>query len=286
MERVREEEFFEQMVSMSALISLPMSNSRIDTYKKCPQAYKRSYVLGETTETSDPLRIGSTIHSVLETYSATDSDTVDDILIIAEGAIAKEECDNGTMSDEAKEIVRTLIMDYYDSFKNYKEPIGLEVPWELFIGPAHFRGIIDRLEITSKNPLSILVRDFKSSKKAKTLEEMKKDTQMGLYAIAVKQTWPDAIVTCALDYLRLGKVVKHTFTEQELQSIKQDILDTVKDILFIDEDFKPKSFNDKDCLITCAFCGLNHKCGIGKHQKRIWDGIVRKRELGISSKKK
>lgn len=270
---------------MTALISLPMSNSRIELYKRCPNAYKRSYILGEETGTTDPLRIGTVIHSVLETYSATDSDTVDDILIIAEGAITQEETRNGPMNDEAKETVRTLIMDYYDSFKKYKEPIGLEVPWGMFIGPAYFRGIIDRLEVISENPLSIQVRDYKSSKKAKTLEEMKKDTQMGLYAMAVKEVWPNAIVTCVLDYLRLGVIVKHTFTEEELNNIKENILSTVKDILFMDEEFKPKSFSDKDCMITCAFCGHNDKCGIGKRQKRVWDGIIRKRELGITKKK-
>jgi RecB family exonuclease len=262
-----------------------MSNSRIELYKRCPNAYKRSYVLGERSGTTDALRVGSVVHSILETYSATDSDTVDDILIIAEGAIAKNVEDEGILSDTAKELVRTLIMDYYDSFKNYEEPLGLEVPWEMFVGPAKFRGIIDRLTIVSNNPLSITVRDYKSSKKAKTLEEMMKDTQMGLYAMAVKQEFPNAIVTCVLDYLRLGIEVKHTFSAAELETIRQDILQTVRNIID-DQDFKPKSFKDKDCLVVCAFCGHNTKCGIGKKQSKMWDAIIAKRERGNATPKK
>lgn len=258
------------------LCSLPMSNSRVDTYLKCPYAYKKTYILNERPETTDALRIGSIVHSVLETYTATDSQDLDELLIIAEGAITKDEISNGSLDESNKEKIRSMLINYYDNFNQHLKPIGVEVPWIMFIGPAMFRGVIDKITLISDNPLTIECRDYKSSKKAKTHEEMKRDHQMGLYTMAIKLMYPQAHIVCVLDYIKLNQEVKHTFTEDELNIIKLELLDAVKRIMD-DKEFKPLSFKDKNVLISCNFCGHNSSCGVGKKQKKIWEAIEKKR---------
>jgi ATP-dependent helicase/DNAse subunit B len=90
-------EFQEEMNLFQYISSIPMSNSRIETYRKCPRSYYRSYVLHEKTSATIPMRMGTIIHSALETFVGTQSKSVDDLMVIVEGAIFQNESYEGIL---------------------------------------------------------------------------------------------------------------------------------------------------------------------------------------------
>lgn len=267
-----------RMSTIEAISFIPMSASRLDQYIRCPQSYKRTYLQGKKGVASAAMLIGSAIHAALETYSSSeDAESIDDFMIIVEGSIAKEEAVVGKpLDDESKETVRTIAQEYYEALESSMPPLGLEVPWAMPIGLAWFRGIIDRITILQDNPQIIEIRDFKSSKKAKTLKEMINDFQMSVYTMVAKEAFPGATIVTVLDYVRLGKELIHTYTDEELISNKKRIIESIN-LLLEDHDFKALSFSDKDALFKCAFCTHNTECGVGKRQKKTWDNIVAKR---------
>lgn len=258
--------------------SIPMSASRIESYKKCPQAFKRTYLQGEKGVATDAMIIGNLLHTVLETYAGSEEAcTVDDMMLIVEGTLSKEEAKTEEkLSEELKETVRTIAEGYWEDIDKQKTPIGVEVPFSLPLGFATFRGVIDKITLLQENPMTIEIRDYKSSKKALSENEMKKNLQMGIYTRAAKQAFPDAVIITVLDYIRLKKQVKHIFAEEELKQIEKDAIDTINKI-HADQKFPTLSFKDKKALVTCAFCGHNTKCGVGKRQRQIWESIERKR---------
>ena len=134
---------------------------------------------------------GSSLHSIAEqlTRMQKDGKTTDET--VAFDLLAKfwdpkgykSKIDEKRDFEEAKAILRVFLDE---QAKSKTEILDIERWFETAIGEVKLRGRIDRID---KDGSGFTVVDYKTSKKAPSLNELKKDMQMLVYALAVKEIY-------------------------------------------------------------------------------------------------
>lgn len=132
----------------------------------------------------------------------------------------------------------------------------LEMRMPLFVHEGrmiYFRGRIDVLYEHISQPGVFLSRDYKSSRWAKTEDEVHKDPQQWAYNMLVHYTYPECVsLTQIYDQLRYGEIPTRKNDNQRAQ-IKRWLIRQVKAIL-ADTQLRPHQ-ND-----MCQFCPLVADC--------------------------
>lgn len=152
-----------------------VSQSGIQLFAKCPEAFRQKYSLKTPTRTSAAMSYGTVVHFALQTYHMNDRDL----------GLAKDTFEHYWLHPEQM----GCAPDYYlprTSWSSYRsmglsslaayhegqrwsqdEVIGLEVPFKLPIGEHELSGIIDlvRIKYDSKGRQVLDVADFKTGKK-------------------------------------------------------------------------------------------------------------------------
>lgn len=254
-------------------ISLRASYTKLDTYRTCPRKFKYIYMDKLHEPPSEAMLIGSAVHSALETWVAVDGKDVGDLLDIF-AASCEDKRLEGSISDEEEELARVMLYDYFEQLQTLDRSliIGVEHMFELLIPGTRITGVIDRAMYLDDKKETVMIPDYKSGRNSITAAKAKTNWQMGIYTLAAKQLWPAKRYITELIYPRLNKTVSHEFTDEELNKIRSELIDTSTNIK-LDSRFAPKGTPP-----ICGYCGYNTICGWGKVQNRIWKGIVAKRE--------
>ena len=99
----------------------------------------------------------------------------------------KSKIDEKRDYDEAKAILKVFLDE---QAKSKTEIVDIERWFETSIGDVKLRGRIDRID---KDGSGYTVVDYKTSKKAPSLNELKKDMQLLVYALAVRGMYGDGV---------------------------------------------------------------------------------------------
>jgi RecB family exonuclease len=133
------------------------------------------------------------------------------------------------------------------------------------IGSFAVNGFIDRVD-EYENRVEII--DYKTGKWEVAQKNIKDNLQLGIYALAASIAFPGKEIYAELYYLRSGKRKGHTFTLEDLERVKESIVDAGNTILN-DSNFLPIS-NER----ICSFCdhAKSGACAVGVMRNKKTQG--------------
>ena len=252
------------------------SHSRLGTYENCPFQYKLRYVdrlkpiLGNSIESF----MGSMVHDSLEwLYKlAQDSNIVskeslvnkydelwsenwkDDIRVVKKDLTA----------DNFKETGKTCLEMYYDRYHPFDQAITIGLEERMMIQlpeDKKMQGYIDRLDKIADGHLS--VHDYKTSNRVPPQAKADQDRQLGLYALAVHQKYPEIKkIDLVWHYVRFDEEVRSSRTEQQLDIMVENTVNLIKDVETATE---LKNFPTKTSIL-CNWCEFKAQCPEYSHQ--------------------
>jgi len=124
------------------------------------------------------------------------------------------------------------ITDYYNRYKpfNQSRTLLLESQRTVNIGENYYVHVrIDRLSLRDDNVYEI--HDYKTSGNLPTQKEVDEDRQLGIYAYGVKKMYPDAKkIELVWHYLAFDKEMRSTRTDEQLETLRQEVLALIKKI--------------------------------------------------------
>ena len=252
------------------------SHSRLGTYENCPFQYKLRYVdkvkpiLGNTIESF----MGSMVHDALEwLYKlARDSNIVskealinkydelwiekwkDDIRIVKKELTA----------DNFKETGKNCLEMYYDRYHPFDQAITIGLEERMIIKlpeDKKMQGYLDRLDKIADGHFS--VHDYKTSSRVPPQAKADQDRQLGLYALAVHQKYPDIKkIDLVWHYVRFDEEVRSSRTEQQLDIMVENTVNLIKDVETATD---LKNFPTKTSIL-CNWCEFKAQCPEYSHQ--------------------
>lgn len=250
----------DELTDLEKLALIPMSYSRLNTYQMCESMYFFSYIKKDEGLFGEAAKLGNVVHAVLENQLERNVPILraDEEKYLAEFEIQREEYDpEHLISAEYIQAGHQMIQEFLDRHEGDKVPIvKKEMSFEIVIGPALFRGFIDRVDATRD---TTYITDYKTGKNEVAAKNVQFDLQLGIYALAVKKLMPDRPVHAQLYYLKSGRQKGHLYTEDDLLAIESRLLELVEEIV------DKRHFKWTDNPRICGFCdhAKSGVCGVG-----------------------
>ena len=223
------------------------SYSRLDTYKMCAAKYFYTYIQKEPRSFNDAAVLGNIVHSVLE-ECLSGSDPLDQEALHVEYDRQKEHYDpTGIISDDLIGVGSVILDEFYD--KHYDDKFDIyekELGFSFVLGNFLINGYIDRVDYYDENTINII--DYKTGKWEVTQKGIGQNLQLGIYALALSNVFPDKQIRAELYYLRSGKRKAHTFTTEDIEDVKVRLLEDINKVMN-DTSFSPTG-NER----VCGFC--------------------------------
>jgi len=230
------------------------SVSQFIGYKKCPRLYQYRHVLKIPEKPRYYFDFGSSLHNIAEQLTKLQKDGKPTDETVAMDLLTKfwdpkgykSKLDEKRDYDEAKTILKVFLDE---QAKSKTETLDIERWFETSIGDVKLRGRIDRID---KDGTGFTVVDYKTSKKATSLNELKKDMQMLVYAMAVKEIYPNGNPLKVGNWiLRSNEKVFFEPDKQAIEAMQAEIADMAAKI-------KAASFEPKKGSWECTQC--DYKC--------------------------
>lgn len=254
------------------------SHSRLAAYETCPLQYKYAYIDKIEVEKKDTVEafLGSRVHEALEKLYR---DKLYEKILSLEELLAyynerwKKEWSDEVMivrPDYTEENYRKMgeryIREYYRKHHPFDHGriIGLETQFTLYLDEDkkysyHVR--IDRLMDAGEGIYEI--HDYKTGLNLPTQELVEKDRQLAMYALWVKENYNDFREARLIwHYLAFAKELESFRTAEELEELRQEVLNEIKEIETTD-DFLPR------VSILCDWCLYRSLCPMWKHVSKV-----------------
>ena len=222
------------------------SHSKLSSFEQCPLKFKFRYIekLKPDIENTIEGFLGTKVHDTLEwiyneilknqhkefeldeiiKYYAIswNNDYTEDIKIVKKEFTTEHYFNKGIK----------FLIDYFTTHKPFKDNT-IETEKRIFLtlnDGNKIIGYIDRL--THNRETNILeIHDYKTSNSMKSQTELDKDRQLALYSLAIKQLFPNATdVHLVWHFLNFNKKVTSKRTYEQLEQLKQDIIQLIKKI--------------------------------------------------------
>ncbi|MEA2054133.1 MAG: PD-(D/E)XK nuclease family protein [Candidatus Thermoplasmatota archaeon] len=254
------------------------SHSRISTFESCPLKFKYRYVEKIISPRGNiEAFMGGRVHEALEKLYRDKMFRkiceLDDLITFYNQRWEKEIDENIFVvkeeysPDNYRKMGEKYICDYYNTYKPFNDgkTIALEKMVLLPIDDTGYtvRGIIDRL---SEKDGVYEIHDYKTSLNLPTEEEVKKDRQLALYALALKNMYDDANdIELIWHYVAFNKELRIKKDDETLQKVKED---TLNKIIGIEKAIEEDNFYPKESAL-CPYCEYQHLCPLFKHKYAI-----------------
>ena len=242
-----------------------VSYSQVNRYQDCPKKYEYSYVYKIPTPPTGSLAFGSTIHNTLKSFyelhkrsigsleGVNEKPDIKTLLEMYERSWISSGYGSKEEEKERKKSGEKALKEFYNSlYKEGDNPIGLEESFGISIGDVSFVGKIDRIDLVEKGKESIVeIIDYKTGK-VKEKEEIKRDLQLPLYAIAAERTMGVKVAKASYLFIEHGEKVEVDISPERRLSAEKELLKTVENI-------KQNKFNPTPGFL-CRFCDFNDIC--------------------------
>jgi len=252
------------------------SHSRLGTYENCPFQYKLRYVdkvkpiLGNTIESF----MGSMVHDALEwLYKlARDSNIVSkEALVNKYNELWMEKwADNIRVvkkeltADNFKETGKNCLEMYYERYHPFDQAITIGLEERMIIElpeDKKMQGYIDRLDKLGDGHFA--VHDYKTSSRVPPQVKADQDRQLGLYALAVHQKYPEVNkIDLIWHYVRFDEEVRSSRTQDQLDKMVSSTVSLIKNVEAATE---RKDFPTKTSIL-CNWCEFKAQCPEYSHQ--------------------
>jgi putative RecB family exonuclease len=248
------------------------SHSRLSTFDNCPYQYKLKYIdkIKPEFETSIEAYMGEVVHAALEDlYTKVmwkQTPKKEDVLKFYEEYWAKKFPANVLVVNGEAEQYRvkgnTILGAFYERFYpfNQLEIIELETEELMSLPDGNLWHVkIDKLARDKQGNYYVI--DYKTNSKMKDRFEIENDRQLAMYAIWVKNEFPDAKqVRLVWDMIVFGEQIMSRRTEEQLRDLVQE---TVVKISKIEN---AKEFPAKISGL-CRYCGYKNTCEFYKNSQ-------------------
>jgi len=206
---------------------------------------------------------GNIIHSVLEDNVSKEEKLDHTKLVESYQEHAKKQDPDKIVGDQLVEVGTTILNEFFDQYgESTFDVFDKEYEFKFIIGSYSILGYIDRIDIVDENTLKII--DYKTGKWEVAQKDIQNNLQLGIYALAVSEAFPDKNIYAELYYLRSGRRKGHLFTKEDLENVKQNL---IKEINKITEDtfFHPTK-NER----ACTYCDFakSGACNTGVFRMR------------------
>ena len=232
--------------------TLRLSASKYETYLKCPLQFKFAHVLEVPTPGATYFNVGLAVHAVAENLTNLEKDGITPTEEMAFEILEKNWDSNSYKSkkkenedfSKAKEMIQTFLKWITES-KN--KAVDVEKRFKIELAGVPVTGSIDRVEQTPDGNYEVI--DFKTGRVYETKNTIKEDTQMNLYALAVKHLYGKLPDKTSLFYLLEGKILENVIKTDNLEKVKLNLENVTKSIL--NEEFEAKP--QKGACYNCGF---------------------------------
>ncbi|MBI2464354.1 ATP-dependent helicase [Candidatus Peregrinibacteria bacterium] len=203
-----------------------LSYSQIDTFQICPHKYKLNYLWKVPTPLNHALSFGSSIHNTLRDFYQ---------ILKKNPTLAKKhdlkECYeknwlsqgylNKTHEQKRKSKGWILLEEYYEIHKTcWTIPIYLERNFSFLIGKYMINGRIDRIDRLKDGSFEVI--DYKTGA-LKKQNEVDKDMQLSLYALACKKAFNIPARQLSLYFLEENKKISTIRTNEQIEETEKTL---------------------------------------------------------------
>lgn len=247
------------------------SHSKLSTFEQCPLRYRFRYIDGikmeqkESVEAFLGIRVHESLEKLYKDLMHAKTMSLDELISFFDtnwdltwtSDIYINNPDYGR--EQYREMGRRFLQDYYRRNHPFQDSrtLGLEMKFQIVIDGVNLIGFIDRLAMKEDGHLQI--HDYKTGNRLLTQEEADNDRQLALYAIAVKEMYPQAKeVSLVWHFLAFDIVVISSRTPEELQCLRESIVELVKKIDSTHEFHPCRS-------ALCSWCEFQSLCPEFKH---------------------
>ena len=200
---------------------------------------------------------GNIVHTVLENVITNDS-SLDYSQIETEYQKSKESYDpDQKISEQLISVGKEILDEFYDENINTQFNVyDKEYAFKYVLGNHLIIGFIDRIDVVGDQ---VTIVDYKTGKWEVSQKSIPSNLQLGIYAIAASELFPDKTITAELYYLRSGKHKSHTYTKDDLERLKQDVINSINEII------NDNSFAATANSRACSSCdhAKSGACGTG-----------------------
>jgi len=147
---------------------------------------------------------------------------------------------------ELHEVGLQILEDFYDTYSDRTFNVyDKEMGFNFVLGNYLVIGYIDRVDLLN-NTVEII--DYKTGKREVAQKDIHNNLQLGIYALAASLAFPGKQIKASLHYLRSGRIKSHEYTQEDLEKIKQMVIDKINLIV---NDF---NFTATKNERVCYFC--------------------------------
>ncbi len=165
------------------LTDLQLSASQIDTYKKCSMQYKFKYIDHIPGRGEKPyLNLGNVIHAVLQDFHTKSLTTFEELEILLKEKWTSAGYEFTQEESQHYDDALQMLQNYINYLDGKTPPVFTVEDYFIFeTMNCKVSGKCDRIDVTEEGEIHIY--DYKTSKNPKSEKDLKKDTQLGIYAL-------------------------------------------------------------------------------------------------------
>ncbi|MBI4054911.1 MAG: PD-(D/E)XK nuclease family protein [Elusimicrobia bacterium] len=229
---------------------MELSYSGLKAYRNCGWLYQLLYVEGRRAPWSLSSALGVSVHQALKEYHAGGPADLDRLLGLLDRHWASPRDTSPREQWESYERGVRMLKNYWRMDRDRKtQVVFVERAFEFFLGRYRVRGTIDRVDRWPDGSYELI--DYKTHRGRWSRERVAQDTQIVLYAMALRRAF--GIHPQRLSLLFLARGLKETIRpdagrEQELETL----------LCRVGEAIEKKSFSPD--LRFCPRCDFRSQC--------------------------
>ncbi len=247
----------------------PLSHSSIAMYLDCPLKYKLVYVDGLETEEKFYFSFGSSLHKALAFFydvKVLHPPSLEDLLKFYKDNWEKEGYENENQEKEYFEYGKQILTEFYNKhIKDYHLPFAVERRFNFSVEGIPVIGYIDRVEKLPSERVEIV--DYKSGKSLFELDQLRKDSQLSMYQMAMEEAFGLEVERLTLYHLRSQtpfSIGPHS--REQIEVMRRHIVEVAEAIQ--KQEFEPKRGNYCPCEFP-QFCPYYRHQYMTEEEKKI-----------------
>jgi DNA helicase-2/ATP-dependent DNA helicase PcrA len=231
---------------------------QIDDYLTCPLKYKYVNILRVPIMEHHTVIYGRAMHEAVSQYLLRKLEgikfSLDDLLDCFEANFDPQGFLDANHQEERFRIGREALARFYkDEEKRRSTPKFIEKDFSFVIGDNKITGRFDRIDMEGDGAV---IMDFKTSaiKTQKDADKrVKESKQLALYALAYQHIFGIMPAAVELYFLESGIIGRNELDEEDLDEVKEDILEVSAGI-------RQQSYPAKPEYKACTYCAYNQIC--------------------------
>ena len=247
----------------------PLSHSSIGMYLDCPLRYKLVYVDGLETEEKYYFSFGNSLHKALAFFYDTKvphPPLLEELLKFYQDNWEKEGYENEEQEKEYFEYGKQILTEFYNKhIKDYHIPLAVERRFNFQVEGIPVTGYIDKIEKLPSERVEIV--DYKSDREPFELDQLRKNSQLSIYQMAVEKSFGLEVERLTLYHLRSQTPFSiESHSQEQIKVMRNRIVEVAEAIQ--KQEFEPKRGNYCPCEFP-QFCPYYRHQYMTEEEKRI-----------------